>query len=601
MPILTRRICLAASLGLFLSGQVWCPAATPLTSAFTYQGRLEALGVPYEGTADVRFRIFEVPTEGLQLTDQVFWTGEVTRGFFTVQVDFGPGVFRGDEAYLEIAVRTPAGSEEEFTTLLPRQRVSVTPYALYALTGNVGPQGPEGPPGPQGQEGAPGAKSWSELADIPPGFADGVDDVSATPYTAGVGLRLDGTEFGLAQTPVSFPLVTGGAGTVDSVGNFGLGTATPRAPLHVQRTDLALAAGVVGGNATAVFESGDSQVEVISGNSGTSSSAVNLREVFGDGSFSDLWSLAKRTRQSGGWLDLRYGNSDAEGGAALRLYPDADVDIGNPEGLHLGAFRSNLQARNGTNVTALNLNPDGGTVLVASGRNGNLGVGTVSATDRLTVDADNGEDAVRVRINGETKFRVNASGGVAVGSSGTGVAAGDLDVAGAVAVAGGDSALGENLIVKGDAQVGGDLEVAGRITGAPVERSYLIPESGFRDTFATAIKPVVAPLHLPPYSRIKTIRARYNDQWDSVDVRIIIRFWEMDPGALLIDNPFYAVYTPVKVSNSGDTMLVYVLPEPYEIRPYKAYEVLFDVEGVLPQSIGPAAVQIIYDTPGDLP
>jgi len=53
-------------------------------------------------------------------------------GFFTVQLDFGD-VFTGEALWLEIALR-PGESVEPYTTLVPRQPLTASPYALHART-----------------------------------------------------------------------------------------------------------------------------------------------------------------------------------------------------------------------------------------------------------------------------------------------------------------------------------------------------------------------------------------------------------------------------------------------------------------------------------
>jgi hypothetical protein len=69
----------------------------------------------------------------------------VDNGYFTTSLDFGDGVFDGNERWLEIEVN---GS-----LLSPLQSITPAPYAIYSQT-------------------AP----WSGLSGVPPGFADGTDD-----------------------------------------------------------------------------------------------------------------------------------------------------------------------------------------------------------------------------------------------------------------------------------------------------------------------------------------------------------------------------------------------------------------------------------------
>lgn len=156
-------------------------AQTPLGTVFTYQGQLKLLGSAVNDTADFEFSLYDGPgmaaalvagpaaVDGVMLTD----------GLFTVELDFGAAAFAGDERWLAISVRSPAGMGL-FTTLAPRQRVSATPYALHALK-------------------AP----WAGLTGVPAGFADGTDDAG------GLTLPYAGS--------------TASAGPAFSIGNTGAG------------------------------------------------------------------------------------------------------------------------------------------------------------------------------------------------------------------------------------------------------------------------------------------------------------------------------------------------------------------------------------------
>jgi hypothetical protein len=141
-------------------------AQIPMGTAFTYQGQLKAFGLPASGQFDMRFRIFDAGTGGNQVgpTMSALDVG-ITLGQFTIDLDFGSGVFAGDQRWLEIAVRR-CNSGNGFATLTPRQPVLVAPYALYALTakfaenappGAMGPTGPQGPTGALGNTGATGS------------------------------------------------------------------------------------------------------------------------------------------------------------------------------------------------------------------------------------------------------------------------------------------------------------------------------------------------------------------------------------------------------------------------------------------------------------
>ncbi len=107
------------------------PAATtfggPVSEAggrFSYEGRLALKGQPANGPYDFKFRLYGDSTGGDVLgSEQTARAVRVRDGAFAVSLDFGD--VRDDIGpYLEISVR-PAGGEAAFTTLSPRQAVSL--------------------------------------------------------------------------------------------------------------------------------------------------------------------------------------------------------------------------------------------------------------------------------------------------------------------------------------------------------------------------------------------------------------------------------------------------------------------------------------------
>ncbi len=101
----------------------------PLGSGFTYQGSLESSGAVVNATADFEFRLFEALTGGAQIgITQTASNVSVVDGRFTTALDFGAGAFNGNARFLEIAVRSPAGTGD-FVVLMPRQRIAPAPYA----------------------------------------------------------------------------------------------------------------------------------------------------------------------------------------------------------------------------------------------------------------------------------------------------------------------------------------------------------------------------------------------------------------------------------------------------------------------------------------
>src|SRR5260370_28944625 len=106
--------------------------AAPLTTAFTYQGRLLDKGELASGLYDLRFTLYPGSSGGSP-AGSVLTNASVgvSNGLFTVTLDFGGGVFDGTAYWLEIGVRTN-GSLAAFTPLIPRQPLTASPYALYA-------------------------------------------------------------------------------------------------------------------------------------------------------------------------------------------------------------------------------------------------------------------------------------------------------------------------------------------------------------------------------------------------------------------------------------------------------------------------------------
>jgi len=104
-------------------------AQTPLSTGFTYQGRLHESGLPFNGNADLEFRLFDAESVGNQIGATAALPGVVvTDGLFTVAVDgageFGPAAFNGEARWLEINVNG--------TPLSPRQPLTAAPYAQFA-------------------------------------------------------------------------------------------------------------------------------------------------------------------------------------------------------------------------------------------------------------------------------------------------------------------------------------------------------------------------------------------------------------------------------------------------------------------------------------
>jgi hypothetical protein len=123
--MLGRALCLVVACGLI------APLALSQTeTTLTYQGRLLSGGQPLNGTADVQFRLINAAVGGTQVGQtQVATNVSVSDGLFVAELDFGVTAFNGDPRWLEILVRSPAGSGQ-YELLTPRQPITWAPYAM---------------------------------------------------------------------------------------------------------------------------------------------------------------------------------------------------------------------------------------------------------------------------------------------------------------------------------------------------------------------------------------------------------------------------------------------------------------------------------------
>jgi len=107
--------------------------ASPLGTAFTYQGQLKHGGNPINGTCDLQFGLWDALSGGAAVGSPLDKLAvSVANGLVSIpDLDFGSSAFTGDARWLEVAVRCPAGSGS-YTTLTPRQALTAVAYAVYA-------------------------------------------------------------------------------------------------------------------------------------------------------------------------------------------------------------------------------------------------------------------------------------------------------------------------------------------------------------------------------------------------------------------------------------------------------------------------------------
>ena len=122
-----------SALALLTLGWIFGPdTALAQGTAVTYQGRLDQNGAPVTGLYDLVFGRFSTNSGGAAVAlSQTNNAVLVNDGVFTVTLDFGAN-FPGADRWLEIAART--NNLGDFVTLLPRQKLASTPYAITART-----------------------------------------------------------------------------------------------------------------------------------------------------------------------------------------------------------------------------------------------------------------------------------------------------------------------------------------------------------------------------------------------------------------------------------------------------------------------------------
>ncbi len=200
-------------------------SAEEVGSAFSYQGSLLDNGSPANGLYDISFKAYYQLEGGMALAiEPTFLDVSVESGLFTIpQVDFGEAVFAESAVFIEALVRK-SSEGGDYSTLEPRQRIGVAPFAIAAKYANLA-------------EHADSASSadTADLADV------------ATTANALAPIGANASDFlqfnGVSWQPATLPVMTPSPWNISNsdlyynTGDVGIGLAAPDTRLHIHSND----------------------------------------------------------------------------------------------------------------------------------------------------------------------------------------------------------------------------------------------------------------------------------------------------------------------------------------------------------------------------
>ncbi len=363
--------------------------ATPLGTAFTYQGQLKEGGIPANGEYDLQFRLFDAFSGGNQIGSVVQETDlTITNGMFTRRLDFGAGAFNGDARWLQISVaRAFSGN---YSVLSPRQPLSAAPYALFALgiPGGAGYWAASGADIHNTNDGKVGIGTVTPTGLLSVESTAGVHGVwSVVPNIAVYGHRTgtSGTWPAVhAECDSASANTSAIRGYLNST-NAGADSAALRGENRGTDGDGAGVYGLHAGSGIGVFgeSTGGNGVYGVGhsvGVRGKASDASGWGGMFlGSGPFGDGQALLVMGDSLLGFVQVAGGTDSAPAGGGYLV-------LGSTSGANISMDNNEIMARNNGAAATLALNAAGGNVTLIQSGTGNVGVGTSSPTAKLHVN-----------------------------------------------------------------------------------------------------------------------------------------------------------------------------------------------------------------------